>query len=122
MRTKMRNVLLILFVLLSGGAKADQAADDALYIRELYHTALNVYYEARGEPELAQYMVAYITVMRARDNQPKWGGNTILGVIYKKAQFSWTFDSRRIPPAGAEWEHALGVAMRVLHNEFVPPP
>jgi N-acetylmuramoyl-L-alanine amidase len=123
----MRHVYTLIWTVLfafiaAGGARADGLSEsDKLFVKEVYHLALNVYYEARGEPRLGQEMVAYITVMRSKADRPMWGGNTILGVIYKKFQFSWTLDSDRKAPFGPAWDQAIEVSMEVLRGEFTPP-
>ncbi|HVV14797.1 MAG TPA: cell wall hydrolase [Candidatus Paceibacterota bacterium] len=123
----MRHVRTIIWAILlactvAGGAKAGGLSEgDDLFVKELYHTALNVYYEARGESELGQEMVAYLTVMRAKADRPMWGGGTILGVIYKKFQFSWTLDSKRKAPTGPEWDQAIKISLKVLRGNFTPP-
>lgn len=47
--------------------------------------ALNIYHEARGEPVLGQYAVAYVTLNRAESDKEK-----ICDVVLARKQFSWT--------------------------------
>src|ERR1051325_5973846 len=75
--------------------------------------ALNVYFEARGEPEAGQYAVAEVTMNRvASPSYP----DTVCEVVYQKnwdtirgryvAAFSWT-EIRSLPePHGREWRRA----------------
>lgn len=52
---------------------------------------LNVYYEARGEEQLAQMAVAHVTLNRAREQ-----GKPIKDVVLQPYQFSWTLEPRVI--------------------------
>lgn len=45
--------------------------------------ALNIYYEARGEPELGKRAVAYATINRTENN------NEVCKIIQEPGQFSW---------------------------------
>jgi N-acetylmuramoyl-L-alanine amidase len=47
--------------------------------------SLNVYHEARGEPDTGQLAVAYVTLNRARLKQMK-----VCDVVVEPHQFSWT--------------------------------
>lgn len=47
--------------------------------------ALNVYWEARGEPEAGQHAVAQVTLNRA-----DWKNDKVCEVVTKPKQFSWT--------------------------------
>ena len=85
--------------------------------RELTCLAMNVYYEARGEPVEGQYGVAEVTMNRVDD--PRYP-DTVCGVVYQQrwdylrkrhvSAFSWTeFDA--VPePEGEAWERAVEVA------------
>lgn len=85
--------------------------------RELACLALNVYYEARGEPIAGMYAVAEVTMNRVRSPRHP---PTVCGVVYeqrwdrlrkrKVGAFSWTeFDI--VPhPGGREWKQAREVA------------
>ena len=88
--------------------------------RELACLALNVYYEARGEPLAGQYAVAEVTMNRVAS--PRYPG-TVCEVVYEKrwdrlrnryvGAFSWTeFDV--VPrPEGEEWLRARKAAEAV---------
>lgn len=47
--------------------------------------SLNVYHEARGEPDTGQLAVAYVTLNRARNQKMK-----VCDVVVEPHQFSWT--------------------------------
>jgi len=51
--------------------------------------AVNIYHEARGEPQLGQEMVAQVVVNRMKK---KWWPETACGVVRQAYQFSWTHD------------------------------
>lgn len=93
--------------------------------QELTCLALNVYYEARGEPLAGQYAVAEVTMNRVASGRFP---NTVCGAVYQKewdylrkrdvAAFSWTeFDS--VPqPEGAQWRRAWRVAESVYSGRY----
>jgi hypothetical protein len=77
--------------LLLWGANASEKLETAFL-------AANIYHEARAEPMEGQLCVALVTIARARDNNPVYGGPTLRSVIFKKnlredgrltAEFSW---------------------------------
>lgn len=68
--------------------------------------ALNVYFEARGEPLAGQRAVAHVTLNRARERRMK-----ICDVVYEPAQFSWTPEDPSVTDVKA-WNRALAVAKR----------
>lgn len=125
MRRKIRRRLMLAAILLAGAAVG-------LYLFVEYDErrclALNVYHEAAGEPELGQLLVGYVTVARARENRPYWGGTSICGVVYKKEnkngkvvpQFSWTVLRKEHPPRSRAWTQAWNAADAVRSGKFVP--
>ncbi len=95
--------------------------------RELTCLALNIYYEARGEPLAGMYAVAEVTMNRMASHRfPE----TVCGVVYEKrwdrlrkrnvGAFSWTeFDI--VPhPEGSQWKQARQVADEVYHGKQPP--
>lgn len=95
--------------------------------RELACLALNVYYEARGEPLAGQYAVAEVTMNRVVS--PRYPG-TVCEVVYEKrwdrlrnryvGAFSWTeFDV--VPrPEGEQWLRAREAAEAVYFGRQAP--
>jgi N-acetylmuramoyl-L-alanine amidase len=95
--------------------------------RELTCLALNVYYEARGEPLAGKYAVAEVTMNRVASR--RYPG-TVCEVVYEKrwdrlrkryvGAFSWTeFDI--IPhPEGEQWHQAREVAEAVYFGRQPP--
>jgi N-acetylmuramoyl-L-alanine amidase len=97
------------------------------HARNLTCLALNVYFEARGEPESGQLAVAEVTMNRlASDAYP----NTLCGVVYQKkwdplrrryvGAFSWTELDSLPQPAGEEWLRAKKVAEAVYYQREAP--
>lgn len=88
--------------------------------RELTCLAMNVYYEARGEPVEGQYGVAEVTMNRVAD--PRYP-DTICEVVHQKrwdylrkryvSAFSWTEFETVPKPQGAAWQGAVTVANSV---------
>jgi spore germination cell wall hydrolase CwlJ-like protein len=76
--------------------------------------ALNVYFEARSEPIIAQFAVAQVTMNRVQsDAYP----NTVCDVVWDNQQFSWTHDGKSDRPKEREaWETAQWVANTALRD------
>lgn len=102
-------------------------AVDARERRNLNCLALNVYFEARGEPEAGQYAVAEVTMNRVAS--PLYP-DTVCEVVYQKnwdwlrkryvSAFSWT-EFREVPtPSGKEWERAQAIAQDVYYQRRAP--
>jgi spore germination cell wall hydrolase CwlJ-like protein len=91
--------------------------------QSLHCLALNVYYEARGEPKPGQYAVAEVTMNRVAS---EYYPDTVCEVVYQKrwdrlrkryvGAFSWTELHRRPAPEGKEWRRAWEVAETVYGN------
>ena len=71
---------------------------DGSHTLETAYLAANIYHEARSEPAEGQLCVAYVTIARARDQNPTFGGPTLRSVVFKEnlredgrpsAEFSW---------------------------------
>ena len=80
--------------------------------------ALNVYKEARGEPEIGQLAVAQVTLNRASKQQ-----KTVCEVVYARKQFSWTntdIQNGRIKKSALPdfksraWKASVALARRAL--------
>ena len=95
--------------------------------RELTCLALNIYYEARGEPLVGKYAVAEVTMNRVVSRRYP---ETVCEVVYEKrwdrlrkrhvGAFSWTeFDA--VPhPEGEQWHEAREVADSVYFGRQPP--
>ena len=89
--------------------------------------ALNVYFEARGEPEAGRYAVAEVTMNRVAS--PRYP-DTVCGVVYEKnwdvlrkryvSAFSWTEFRTRPEPTGEEWDRARKIAEEVYYGRVEP--
>ena len=79
--------------------------------------ALNVYHEARGEHEIGQRAVAFVTVSRAESK------SNICPTVFEKGQFSWTKHKKRkiVNKDSKEWKKAFEVAKQVLSKSVNDP-
>lgn len=77
--------------------------------------AKNVYFEARGESELGQRAVAWVTLNRVgKEGFP----STICGVVHHEDQFVWVRDQKSNTPKDImAWADAIIVAKKV-YDEF----
>lgn len=95
--------------------------------QELFCLALNVYFEARGEPPAGQYAVAEVTMNRVASRRYP---DTICGVVHQQnwdplrkryvAAFSWTEFNARPMPKGMAWREALNIAETVYEQRYEP--
>ena len=95
--------------------------------RELTCLALNVYYEARGEPLAGKYAVAQVTMNRVVSR--RYPG-TVCAVVYEKkwdrlrkryvSAFSWTEFDVVAHPEGEQWRRAREVAEAVYFGRQSP--
>lgn len=77
--------------------------------------ALNIYFEARGEPIYGQYAVAHVTI-----NRSKLHKTSICHEVFKKNQFSWTKYKYSIPPKNDKvWFQALIIAKKALRSNDI---
>ncbi len=76
--------------------------------KELQCMALNIYFEARGEPVTGQLAVAMVTMNRVKS---KRFPSSICGVVWQRKQFSWTHDGRSDQPTDQKaWKLAKEIA------------
>ncbi len=85
--------------------------------QEIHCLALNVYHEARGEPEKGKYAVASVTLNRVAS---KHYPNTVCGVVFQKrwdylrkryvSAFSWTELDARLSTDSKAWQKAADIA------------
>lgn len=114
-------------ILAGFGLTLRAVAESRVERQNLACLALNVYFEARGEPAAGQQAVAEVTMNRvASPHYP----DTVCEVVYQKnwdplrrryvGAFSWT-ELEGLPlPAGEEWSRALHVAREVYHRRHEP--
>lgn len=74
--------------------------------------ALNIYFESRGESEIGQQFVAWVTLNRVMDQKFP---NTVCEVVWEDNQFSWTHDGKSDKPKDkAAWAEAQVIANQVI--------
>jgi spore germination cell wall hydrolase CwlJ-like protein len=80
---------------------------------EIHCLALNVYHEARSEPDEGKFAVAQVTLNRVRSHRYP---DSVCKVVWQRAQFSWTRDGRSDRPRNVNsWKEALWIARAVFH-------
>ena len=101
----------LIAALLLSGTQASEKLETAFL-------AANIYHEARGESAEGQLCVAFVTIARAGDNNPVFGGPTLRSVVFKRniredgrltAEFSWwekPSAAREYKAVAAAWEVA----------------
>jgi spore germination cell wall hydrolase CwlJ-like protein len=94
--------------------------------RDIHCLALNIYFEARGEPENGRRAVAHVVLNRVADR--RWPDNAcaVIGQGWPEdgrlCQFSWFCDGRSdIPRAGPYWRDANRLAERVFWGDSTDP-
>ncbi len=95
--------------------------------RHLHCLALNIYHEARGEPEAGQIAVGEVTMNRVRS---KYYPDDVCEVVFEKrwdrlrnryvGAFSWTELDRKSAVDVAAWKRAWAVAETVYYNSQDP--
>lgn len=82
-------------------------------LEDLTYLAMNIYYEARGEREECQYLVAAVTMNRVND--PRWP-NTLKEVILSPRQFSWTNGKVPVVTDDKAWTLSLHIAQQTVEG------
>jgi spore germination cell wall hydrolase CwlJ-like protein len=76
--------------------------------------AKNIYFEARGESQVGQAAVAWVTLNRVMASE--FPGE-ICQVVWQDRQFSWTHDGKSDRPRDrAAWQQAQAIATEVLNS------
>jgi hypothetical protein len=96
------------------------------YLKPIKHTqadirclATNIYHEARSEPIEGQIAVAQVTINRVKDKRQF--ANSVCGVVFEHAQFSWTLGKPKQIRDVKAWKTAVEVARVVLtHSHPIP--
>ena len=77
-----------------------------------YCLAQNMYFESRGESQVGQEFVAWVTLNRVMDADFP---NNICSVVWQGSQFSWTHDGKSDTPTDPDaWAQAQAIAGEVL--------
>jgi N-acetylmuramoyl-L-alanine amidase len=80
------------------------------FLESLLWLTLNVYHEARGEPEIGQLAVAHVTLNRAIEER-----KSIADVVRAPYQFSWTFQKKSYVPLEMNpLQESLRVALKAM--------
>jgi N-acetylmuramoyl-L-alanine amidase len=108
----------VLLATIAGHASANEEPDLS---KEIECLALNIYHEARNEPESGKYAVGVVTMNRVHDpGYPE----TVCAVVWEKRwssrfnryvpQFSWTLDGKPDRPYEQRaWKDAVRLAEQV---------
>ena len=83
--------IIIALVIICMQGKREERKDVELSERELECLVANIYHEARGEDDLGQAAVAWVTLNRVLS--PHYP-DTICGVVLQPDQFSWFSDGK----------------------------
>ena len=85
-------------------------ADGMCFLEGLLWLSLNIYHEARGEPELAQLAVAHVTLNRSLQKKANIGQ-----VVFAPYQFSWTAHPQAYLPTDRDaFAHCLQTAFTAM--------
>lgn len=119
-------VILLVGVVLSWGAVRHNQQQHHLQ-RQLHCLALNIYHEARGEPDVGQQAVAEVTLNRMRS--PFYPA-TICEVVYQKGwdrkrkryvgAFSWTEQEDPAVTDDAAWRQSQQLANDMYYGRKSP--
>ena len=108
----------MLFLLLSSVfiANVAQAKSLSKAEREIKCLALNIYFEARGEPQNGQFAVAAVTMNRVKSHKFP---NTVCKVVWQRRQFSWTHDGKSDRPRDKKaWQQAKDLA-ELVYSKYL---
>lgn len=116
----------ILTVLIASPAMARPIEAKLFMAEEIRCLALNIYFEARGEPDSGKRAVGYVVLNRVAD--PRFPGG-VCQVVQQggerrryRCQFSWWCDGRSDRPTNRQaWEKSLTIA-RYLYWGFAEDP
>lgn len=109
------------------GVVLNSLSADRVDRQHLRCLALNVYFEARGEPEAGQHAVAEVTMNRVAS---RYYPDTVCGVVYQKnwdplrkryvGAFSWTELDTLPTPQGEEWNRVVRIAGEIYYRRHEP--
>jgi spore germination cell wall hydrolase CwlJ-like protein len=109
-----------------GKAEIFRKPTRAAAAEEIRCLALNIYFEARGEPESGQLAVGHVVMNRVASS--RFPG-TVCGVIQQggalrryRCQFSWWCDGRSDKPGNKRlWERSAELALKVYWGRTADP-
>ncbi|PIE59372.1 MAG: cell wall hydrolase [Desulfobulbus propionicus] len=80
------------------------------FLEGLLWLTLNIYHEARSEPEIGQLAVAHVTINRANQRH-----KSISEIVTEPYQFSWTFQKNtRMPTELEALQASVSAALKAL--------
>ena len=80
------------------------------FMEGLLWLTLNIYHEARSEPEIGKLAVAHVTLNRAMEEQKSIGE-----VVTAPRQFSWTWQKNSfIPAESAALQDSMTMALKAI--------
>ena len=79
--------IVALFSAMSSSVAVTETLPEPIFGQELGCLAMNIYQEARGEPEKGRLAVAAVTMNRVEN---KYYPDSVCGVVWQVKQFSWT--------------------------------
>jgi len=93
-----------------------EASAQAKTEKEINCLALNIYYEARGEPLNGQFAVAAVTMNRVKSYKYP---NTVCGVVWQRRQFSWTHDGKSDRPTEKRAWHKAQSLAKLVYSKYL---
>jgi len=117
--------LVISVFVTSGVSMAYKLSKDHSELRDIRCLAMNIYHEARGEPQSGKYAVAAVTMNRVKSGKHP---NDVCNVVYKRiwhkkkkifiSAFSWTSDKHSdIPKNSTRWLESVRIAKDVYSEK-----
>lgn len=83
------------------------------FLEGLLWLSLNVYHEARSEPQIGQLAVAHVTLNRASQSK-----QTVEQVVTAPKQFSWTFQQKSYVPTETDvFMECMQTAMKAMTSK-----
>ena len=111
-----RMLLLLLATVFVSTAVQAKSPNNAKVAKEIKCLALNIYFEARGEPQHGQFAVAAVTMNRVKSFRFP---NSVCGVVWQRRQFSWTHDGKSDRPRDkAAWVQAKSLA-NLVYSKYL---
>jgi len=80
---------------------------------------LNLYYEARGESELGQSAIAWVTMNRVASRHFP---SSVCGVVFQKNQFSWYSKGKKYRPTDLVSYRRAEFLSRIVMDGYIHNP
>lgn len=116
-----------------------EVSETVIHARDLLCLATNIYHEARGESDIGQVAVAYVTINRVNNSAFP---DSICDVVYQaqyskwwweakgkkvpvrwRCQFTWYCDGKsdKINYSSSAWKNSVEIALKTLLGRFDDP-